>query len=58
MTLTEHGAQVGAELAAGRRQFAEVLFADLSDRRFAAIVAGLDALLERLPEVLATEVSR
>ena len=58
VTLTEHGAQVGAELAAGRRQFAEVLFADLSDRRFAAIVAGLDALLERLPEVLATEVSR
>jgi len=56
VTLTAQGAGVGDELAAGRGQLAEELFADLSDRRFTAIVAGLDALLERLPAVLAQEV--
>jgi len=56
VTLTAQGARVGEELAAGRGQLAEELFADLSDRRFTAIVAGLDALLERLPAVLAQEV--
>ncbi|MEO5853663.1 MAG: MarR family transcriptional regulator [Nocardioides sp.] len=54
VTLTKRGARVGVELTEGRRQFASALFADLSDRRFATIVAGLDALLERLPAVLAS----
>lgn len=58
VTLTARGRTVGDEMAAGRAQFAEALFADLSDRRFDTIVAGLDALLERLPAVLAQEVSR
>jgi len=58
VTPTVRGRTVGDDLAAGRAQFAEALFADLSDRRFDAIVSGLDALLERLPVVLAQEVSR
>lgn len=56
VTLTAQGARVGDELAAGRARLAEELFADLSGRRFTAIVAGLDALLERLFAVLAQEV--
>ena len=55
VSLTAHGAEVAAGLAAGRVAFAEALFAEMSDRRFAALSSGLEALLERLPAVLAQE---
>ena len=38
VSLTAHGAEVAAGLAAGRVAFAEALFAEMSDRRFAALV--------------------
>jgi DNA-binding MarR family transcriptional regulator len=55
VNLTTHGRRVADGMAAGRVAYAEALFEGMSDRRFAALATGLDALLARLPEVLAQE---
>jgi DNA-binding MarR family transcriptional regulator len=55
VSLTPHGQKVAEGLAAGRVAYAEALFEGMSDRRFGALGTGLDALLARLPEVLAQD---
>lgn len=48
VAFTLHGATVAAGMAEGKEQFAELLFARMSDRRFAGLTAGLADVLTTL----------
>ena len=52
VSFTERGARVGAALRTGKRELAGLLFDEMSDRRFACFVAGLDEVVTRLREAL------
>ena len=50
VTFTEHGTRTVEALEQGQRQFAELLFGDLTDERLDGFVAGLEHVLGRLRE--------
>lgn len=50
VTFTERGSRLVAKLQREQGEFADLLFADLPDRRLAAFVSGLDHVLARLRE--------
>ena len=52
VTLTDHGAEVMAQMQKGQEQFAHVLFADLPDRQLAGLDRGLAHVLDRLREMV------
>ena len=52
VTFTEHGAQTARQLEDGRGQFAELLFAGMTDKQLAGLVDGLAAVHGRLREAI------
>ena len=52
VTLTPRGRRTAENMAADRDEFARLLFERMPQRSFAGLVAGLDALLARLTDVL------
>ena len=52
VTFTEHGARTARQLEDGRGQFAELLFAELTDKQLAGLVDGMATVLTRLRETL------
>jgi len=52
VSLTERGASASAEMSRGHEELAELLFGEMTDRRFTAFVAGLNHVLSRLREGL------
>ncbi len=52
VTCTEHGARTARQLEDGRGQFAELLFAGLTDEQLAGLVDGMATVLTRLREAL------
>jgi len=57
VSFTRHGARIARNLAEGREQLAELLFATMPDRQFVGLVDGLDALLARLRAELAASTT-
>ena len=55
VSFTEHGARTAKEMDQGRGELAELLFADMSDKRFNGLVLGLEAVLDRLKAKLAKQ---
>lgn len=53
VSLTDHGARTAKAMEAGHDDLAEQLFAGMSDRQFAGLVKGLDAVVVRLRQLLA-----
>ena len=53
VSFTRHGARIARNLAEGREQLAELLFATMPDRQFDGLFEGLEALLARLRAELA-----
>ncbi len=53
VSFTDQGARAAAKLEAGQREFAELLFAGMPDRRFDGLVGGLAEVLDRLRAALA-----
>ncbi|MBL7498360.1 MarR family transcriptional regulator [Frankia sp. CNm7] len=53
VTFTEQGTRAAAKMAADHREFAELLFAGMSDAQFDGLVAGLDVVLARLRAAVA-----
>jgi DNA-binding MarR family transcriptional regulator len=51
--LTDHGAQVTAELEAEQHELAKALFRGMPDPRFTELMAGLDQVLDRLRRLIA-----
>jgi DNA-binding MarR family transcriptional regulator len=58
VTLTEHGAQVAADLVEGREELAALLFTGIPDEVFTGLVEGLDIVLARLRDALAVSEER
>ena len=58
VTLTEHGAQVAADLVEGRAELAALLFTGIPDEVFTGLVEGLDIVLARLRDALAVSEER
>ena len=52
VTFTERGARAARQLEDGRGQFAELLFAGLTDKQLAGLVDGMATVLTRLREAL------
>jgi DNA-binding MarR family transcriptional regulator len=52
VTFTERGARMARQLEDGRGQFAELLFAGLTDKQLAGLVDGMATVLTRLREAL------
>ena len=52
VSFTEHGAGTAKEMDEGRAQLAELLFSEMSDKKFDGLVVGLDAVLDRLKQEL------
>lgn len=52
VTFTEYGARTARQLEDGRGQFAELLFAELTDKQLAGLVDGMATVLTRLREAL------
>ena len=55
VSFTEHGARTAKEMDEGRAQLAELLFAEMSDKKFNGLVLGLEAVLDRLKAELAKQ---
>jgi DNA-binding MarR family transcriptional regulator len=53
VTFTEHGARTARRLEEGRGQFAELLFAEMTDEELAGLVDGLAAVHGRLRAAIA-----
>ena len=52
VTLTDRGTEAMTRMQKEHEQFAQVLFADLSDRRLAELTRGLAHVLDRLRELV------
>ena len=52
VTLTEHGIEVMTGMKQDQREFARLLFEDLTDRQLAALTRSLSPLLVRLRELV------
>jgi DNA-binding MarR family transcriptional regulator len=55
VAFTDRGAATATALADGQREFAELLFAEMSPERFAGFVTGLDEVLGRLRQAIDAE---
>ena len=58
VSFTELGARTAAMFEADQREFAELLFAGMPDRRFDGLVDGLGEVLDRLRAALAPAEAR
>ena len=58
VTFTDLGTRTAAKLVEGQREFAELLFAGMPERRFDGLVGGLAEVLDRFRAALAPAKAR